>query len=379
MILNSNEILREYFDYSDSDTVRTIAEAADDNLLLSALTSKLYDKIVEKADKIDFSTIARSRGDITKIENYASLVECIDIIRNIIVQYKEDQYPVDVVSSAMENIRSRTDIFRKAFTVNAPLPTLLYNTVVAAIVSSISFLIATCIEYVKTPQSDSIQVALDTVAYHKTFENLLFENLKKFNDGCASGEMDDTLRVCMERSKIRKESMVEDDEEQVEIQHDAPFLSDDEIKKDTIVHDKCKNVKINEGLISSATHVVSRVFLFIAKFLIRLIRDLVYFFFSSKQKISDYYIVQAELLEMNAYQLQYNNTVDVEKRKQIFDKQMKIVAKWRNKANKYNVDYTTSKKAAANLSNQEAKQYTVGELDNYNPNANDAFSGSALF
>ena len=58
---------------------------------------------------------------------------------------------------------------------------------------------------------------------------------------------------------------------------------------------------------------------------------------------------------------------------------MKIVAKWRNKANKYNVDYTTSKKAAANLSNQEAKQYTVGELDNYNPNANDAFSGSALF
>lgn len=373
MVLSMNDVLREHMDYSDYDTIKAIAEASNENQLLSALTSKLYDKIVEKADKIDFSSVSRSRGDITKIENYTSLVECIDIIRNIVIQYKENQFPVDTVNSAMENIRSRTDIFRKAFVINAPLPTMMYNTIVASIVTSISFLIATCIEYVKSPQAESFQIALDTVAYHKTFENLLFENLDKFNKACASGEIDDTLKLCMERSKMKHESA------EIKVKPDAPFLSDEDIESDIVaVHDKGKE-KLNEGLISGSSYVVSRVFLFIAKYLIRMIRDLVYYFYASRQKISDYYTTQAELLEMNAHQLRYDSTIDVDKRNKIFNDQMKIAAKWRNRANKFNVDYTTSKKAATDLANKEAKQYAIGDLDNYNSNSEDAFAGSVLF
>ena len=58
---------------------------------------KFLPKIVEKVDDIDFGTIPRSRGDITKIENYTSLMECIDILRNIIVEYKENTLPIDTV------------------------------------------------------------------------------------------------------------------------------------------------------------------------------------------------------------------------------------------------------------------------------------------
>ena len=375
MILQEmNIVLREYMNFGDSDTVKAIVEASDQNQLLSALTSKLYDKIVEKADKIDFSTISRSRGDITKIENYTSLTECVDIIRNIVMQYKENTFPVDVVNTAMENIKSRTDIFRKAFVINASLPVMVYNTITAAIVNSVSFLIATCIEYVKTPQAESFQIALDTVAYHKTFDNLLFESLTKFNEACKSGDLDVSLKVCMEQSKIKHESA------EVEIKYDSPFLSNEEIESDVVIHDKGCKEKVSEATLSSISYNVSRAFLFIAKYLIPIIRGIVYMFYSSRQKISDYYTTQAELLEMNAYQLQYNNTIDVDRKKKIFDKQMKIANKFRNKANKYNVDYTTSKKAAADLSNREARDYTINDLDNYNPNANEHdYSNSVLF
>lgn len=377
MILNEmNSIFREHMNYNDSDTVKAIAEASDQNQLLTALTSKLYDKIVEKADKIDFSTVSRSRGDITKIENYNSLMECIDIIRNIVVQYKENVYPVDVISNAVENIKSRTDIFKKAFVINAPLPIMIYNSIVTAIVTSVSFLIATCIEYVKSPQAESFQIALDAVAYHKTFENLLFENLDKFNEACKNNDMDSTLKFCIDKSRIKHESA------DVEIKHDDPFMSDDDINSTeedkVVIHDKKEN--LNEGVFSNISYNVSRVLLFIAKYLINIIRSLVYYYYASRQKISDFYTTQAELLEMNACQLQYNNTIDVDRRRKIYDKQMKIADKFRNKANKFNVDYTSSRKIANDIANKEAREYTIKDLDNYNPNMeNIDISNSILF
>ena len=39
-----------------------------------------YDKIVAKVDKIDFGTIPRSRGDITKIEDAKNCKGCLNRI-----------------------------------------------------------------------------------------------------------------------------------------------------------------------------------------------------------------------------------------------------------------------------------------------------------
>ena len=126
-----DEIVREHMNLMDRTTRKTIIslDEADQNQLLAALTSKLYDKIVEKVDDIDFGTIPRSRGDITKIENYTSLMECIDILRNIIVEYKENTLPIDTVSSAVENLKQRKALFMKAYALNVEMPIILYNTI----------------------------------------------------------------------------------------------------------------------------------------------------------------------------------------------------------------------------------------------------------
>lgn len=370
MVYDFNQIMREYMDYSNMDTVHAIAEASSNqNQMLVALTSKLYDMITAKADKVDFSTISRSRGDITKIEKYDQLVECIDVIRNIVVAYKEDTHPVDVVSMALENLKSRTNMFKRAFVIGSPVPIMTYNNIGMAVVYSVSFLISTCIEYIKEPGAETFRMALDTVAYNKTDSNLLFNNLESFNESCKSGDFDKAMEVVLNQSKVKRESA------EIEVKPDSPFLTPEQIQNGVVVHDDkddCGDQTVQEGLgtaltIGAVGYGISRGLLFLVKQLIPVLRNITYFWFSSKQKFSDYWAAQADLLEMNAYQLQYNSTMDLDRKKKIIDKQLKIAAKWRTRANKWSVDYTTSKKNAENISTVEAKKFAISDID-YNSN-----------
>ena len=215
MVCTEFEILmKEYMNYSDRATVRAIAEATSDNQsqILTALTSKLYNLIVAKADKIDYSTIAKSKGDITKVQNYNELEECISVIRKIVVEYKESTVPVDTVITAIENVKKRTGDFKKAFSIGSPIPKMMYNNIVLAIVNSVSFMIATCIEYVKSPNAASFDMALDTVAYRQTMNHLLFSTLADFNKGCANVDFDNALKLCLVK-RVALEAFIEDNEE----------------------------------------------------------------------------------------------------------------------------------------------------------------------
>ena len=373
MILsNMDELIREYMDLSDQTTLHDVAvalEASDQNQLLVALTSKLYEKIQQKADKIDYSTIARSRGDITKIDHYASLMECLDIIHKIVEEYKQDTYPVDAVFSAVDNIKQRTVTFKKAFIIGSKVPMMIYNNIVLAIVTSVSFLIATTIEFVKNPGAESYQMALDVVAYNRSRDNLLFQNLAMFNESCAKSEMDAALTVVLRQSTIKRESM------EIEVKPDTPFLSDEEIDNDeAIIHDNDKEVQHE----SIGPGVIARAVIFVVKLLVNCIRTLVYYFFYTKQKISDYFEVQANLLDMNAYKVQYDTNIDEKSRKSIFEKQTGIANSMRKIANKFSIDYNVSKKSALDQVKTDEEKYKSSDIG-YNPNAEGMAYDSAIF
>jgi len=391
--MDMQQFFKENFDYSDRETTKFIVEAGDDKVLM-ALTSKLYEKILEKYEKIDFSSISRSRGDITKIEKYDSLVECIEIIQKLVKQYNEDTRPIDVISSAMENIRSRTANFKKGFTFGSPIVIMTYNTIVTAIVESVSFMIATCVEYIKVPGNETFQMALDTVAYNNTRQNLLFESLATFNEGCATGEFDKAMDNCLNQSKVKREAA----EGEVEVKNDSPFLvpEGEEDQPTVVIHDvkekkeedKDGDSKLIESLLSddgvalyeedmsfwgAVTYVASRGFFFIAKFLIPALRNIVYYFYARRQAKSDYYADMAQLVQMNMYELQQNSTIDVEKKKKILEKQDKIYKNYMRKKNKYSVDYMVGKKSVEKMIKDEDKKMTYKDLD---MNTSTAFDNS---
>lgn len=204
MIINEySRIIREHFDFSDNYTrqfVSTLEEAGQEQLI-AALSAALYEKIVAKVDDIDFGTIPKSRGDITRVEGFANTNECLDIIRKLVIQYNQKTDSVDSVITAINNIRNRKDLFTKGFAIKAEMPMMIYNLMVLAIERSTSFIIATCIQFVKDPESKNVKTALDKVAYEKTMDNMLFKQLESFNTLCKNGTMDKTLKSSMTKGK----------------------------------------------------------------------------------------------------------------------------------------------------------------------------------
>lgn len=327
------EKFTEHMDMTDDKTRKTILymNEADQNAVLTSLTSKLYDKIVTKVDDIDYGDIPNTKGDITKLPNYEKLRDCISILRDIITEYKQDPTPIDELSKAMSNIMSRKDLFNKAFRMDVELPIIMYNNTVLGIIEGVSYMIATCIEFIKVPNNDSFQIVLDKMAYNKSKSNMIYSSLKKFNKSCDKGEFDKAMNHVM-NTKIKNEGAI---------------------------------VAGIAGSIGAAVVLVLAI--------IPILRELVFLFYHIRMRVSDFFDIQADLLQMNAYNLQQREDIDNEKKEKTVSKQLKIVELFRKIANK--ISFTT-KKAEVNATKEiidDSKKTKINDLDVETP------SVSALF
>lgn len=328
-----DHIFSEHFDIADPDTLKTLVnlDEADRNETLSALTSRLYDNIVDKIDDIDFGTIPLSKGDITKIENYEQMLDCIRVMRQIVEEYKQSPEPLDTILTAIENIKSRTRLWEKAYALNVELPIVLYNTIVLSIVSALSIMIGTSIEFIKSPDPQDFQISLDRVAYNKSKDNLLFRNLEKFNHCCSKGDIDKVVNNVI-------------------------------------------STNTSKGLMGGTIGIVGAIaILALVKNIIPMLQELVFFAYHTKQSVSDFFEVQSDLLQANANSLQYKD-IEPEKRNKIYTKQTKLADKFRKisnffaiKTKKAEVDTMKSVKDSYN------KKYTYSSVMEPNKNTNSLF------
>ena len=315
--------INEHMDLGDRETLKSVSylQEAEKQKVLTSLTAKLYDKIVDKGDDIDFGTIPQSRGDITKIENYDQMRECLDLIRDIVRQYGQSTRPLDVIYDAIDNMTVLKQQFQMAYNLNIELPIVIYNTIALSIVSGISYMITGCIEYVKTPDG-TFEVTLDKIAYRNSEKNLLYRNLGDFNKCCATGEMKRVIDECNHKN----------------------------VKRLT-------GAEVGMIVFSISTLVA------LMKNIIPFLQNLVYFFFHARQSISDYFAVQADLLQMNAANVVYRDTVGKDKEK-IAAKQMKIADRFRKVSNFFAVKYKKSEHDAGRDTKEDnSYRYTAGDLN----------------
>ena len=326
-------IVSENMDLQDSATLNTICSIneADRAAVLTSLTSKLYDNIVDKVDDIDFGSIATSRGDITKIENYERLLDCIELMRSIVKEYHQDTEPIGVVSDAIANVRERTRLWEKCYAMNLELPIILYQSIVMACVSSISLLISTSIEFIKNTDDGTYTAALDKVAYNKTNVNLLYNNLKKFNTACKTKQIDEVVnQVISMNAKQFTGGIV------------------------TIL-----------GGGAAMVAIISLV--------VPMLRELVFFFYNAKQSVSDFFAVQADLLEVNANNVQYKSEIPDEKKSKIADRQNKIAGKFRNVSNAFAIKMKKAQKDADDSITKEKKKYKISDISDGKLDSDDSY------
>ena len=283
----------------------------------------------------------------------------------------------------------------------------------------------------KDPENNTIQLALSKAGYNNAHNNMLYEQLEDFNRSCGSGELDNVLNEVIKKSKtINKESeelkiycpkcgalmtsdenrnmicngcsyglkedvikiimKTSDDDElfKGEIDDDQPQVPQPIIPEDTeseykpAFDDPISNV--NEigvlGGIAIGVGVAGAVALggkyaikgavYLIKYLIPKLRQLTYFFISTKVKISDALNMQSLLIEMNAYNLLNNDNYSQkseEEKKKIVAKQLKIAELLKKWSNKFAIDNKQSEKKAKELEKEDNKKADLEDIKNQLP------------
>ena len=206
-------------------------------------------------------------------------------------------------------------MFEKAYKLNVEMPIVIYNTIALSIVSSVSYMISSCIEFVKLPEDKGFEIAMDKVGAAKAKEAMLFNDLKRFNKMCGDGSFDKAMDYVMKQNANNFAG--------------ASFVFG----------------------VSSAVVIIG-----ILLSIIPLIRELIFFFYYARVKASDYFDAQSSLLMINAYNIENNLTRDAKSKKQIVDKQRKIADSFKKISNTLKVSLKTGEKKAADETTKLDKQ-----------------------
>ena len=113
--------------------------------------------------------------------------------------------------------------------------------------------------------------------------------------------------------------------------------------------------------------------------IIPVIRELIFLFYYNRVRVSDFFEVQADLLQINAYNVE-NNRLDLtkEERKNISSKQLKVAEKFRAISRSIAVQASDAEnKASKEIKKEDSKKYKASDVMEELPDS--AASSSALF
>lgn len=352
------EAFTEHFDLTDTATRRTLLSLneAEQASVLTALTSKLYDHIVAKVDDIDYGEIPSTKGDVTKLSNYFKLRECINLLHDILKEYRQDTTPIDEIALALANIEARKDLFNRAFRMNVELPIIVYNNIVLSIINGVSYMIATSIEFIKTPNKDSFETVLDKVAYAKTKSHMLYGNLKKFNKCCEKNKFDNAMNHIIE--------------EFVDIREGAVIGAVTKAGADIAA--KLGLTKLTgmaaaagKGALMVSGKVIAVIAIIIG--IVFMLREMIYLFYYTRMRVSEFFDIQADLLEMNTANLENNNTMEQSKKEKIASRQYKIVDLFRRMANKISINGRKAEVESTKEIETESKKVNIRDIEDELP------------
>lgn len=334
-----DQIMREHFDILDNKTRRTLLSVneADRTNILVSLSNKLYDSIMKKVDDIDYGGIPVSKGDITKIPNYLDMVECLNTIRELLVETNQSTTPVDIVLKTIDNLRDSKRDWGKAFAINSDLCIIIYNNIAMGVVGATSYLISSSIEFIKDPSVNSFNIALDKAAYAKSKDALIYKNLEKFNKAYLNGDIQKTTKSLLSATtKIGESGLNEED-------------------------------VVSESILTTIGGISVGVTVLLIM-IIPLLRFFVTLWFDMQQSFSDFLALQADLIQMNAERLKEDRIHTEEQKKKIYEKQTKIATRFRKASNFFMVKYKKSEKVADKESKDNEK-YKIDDVEDTKPDS----------
>lgn len=273
------------------------------------MVSKLYDSALNKKH-VNFGKIPDSKGKIVDFEGYKSMIEVIGIIRSL----SKNSPELETLQTAIDNIVGLSQQFELGFKLKKEFVIMTYNSLVMSCVVGTSELISAYVDFVKSP--DAVELTFNTSKNSPS--SVIFKNLANFNTSVKKGEF---VKIINTVNKGDKESFT-----------GAGALLP---------------LAIIGGLLA----------------IVPIIRELIFYFYASRMKLSDYLKLQSEFLEFNKIAVENNKSMTVDKRKKIIKKQAKVADNLRKMSDKIRVDSQSAERHAIVEIKKENKNYTLGNMN----------------
>ena len=372
MITNADymQIVSEAYDLSDPYIKKKVifCNEAKRQENIENIVGRLYTHIKNDVTGIDFGTIPRSKGIITKIDNYNGLVDCINSIHDLVKSYNQPTKSVDELTTAINNIKNRERVFTKAFTLNIEFPIMLYNMTVTAIVSATSLLMSSSVEFIKNGH-DSFTTSLDKVGYVKSKDHLMIEYVSQFNRNCANGTIDKLVNSCIKNNITNTNESTIVDAQNVKSVNEGIFWKDnDDGTKTPTAATAITGVIMGAGakyIIPAIASSPLGIFItavigagITAVLFLFLFRKVAFFVLKTRMDISDWFEIQANYLQINAENLKYrDDPKGDDHKKKVYDAQMKWVDRFKKIANKLALTDSKARKETDDNERNESHQH----------------------
>lgn len=278
----------------------------------ATLIQNLYESTLKRKN-FDYGHIPDSKGDIDKVKHIEDTIAALDILQDLYSKNNITDDSVSVVKNAISNVRQFKLHFVNAFQINNEVVIILYNSIVMSIMDATSMLIANYTTYIMGSDPNfSIRGDID-----KNKGVVSIKNLRSFNSLCDNGTMAKGLSWFKDEHR--------------------------------------KNLAGEEIIIAGAI-------LAVILSIVPLCREIVYFFYYSRVKMSDILNMQADFLEMNKLAVEASSKSPSEK-KNIIKKQQQVSKKMRKTADKLMINNVDTNDVAKKEIKDENSLWSLNTIE----------------
>ena len=360
-------VINEVYDLSDDDLRKQLIFCNEAQKLSNVehILNNLYNHIISNTTEVDFGTIPKSKGNITKIENFQQLIDCIDSIHKLILEDKDDTIIVDQISTAINNLQQRQRVFEKAFVMNIEFPVFIYNYTALSVVSCTSLLISTCIEYVKNGHG-SFDESFDKTSYVKTKDHVLYKGIVSFNQMCQDKSLDKIMDACIKNNAVAESTILTEKNEIGRVARGAASLGVKLGYLGTLASKTASGKNVASNIIAAASKfgtfgkIITGITIVISALIVLLmtIKQGLYYYKWGRMKFSDWLDVQANYLQINAENLKYreDRKGSDEHKEKVYNRQMKWVERFKKWSNFFMLKDKKAQKDAKDEDEQDRKR-----------------------
>ena len=311
MLNYGRKILRENCaSFAERRELETVLES-NGAQLDATMVSRLYKSAIDKSHVVD--SWEDSKGDITKFEGYIPMKESLQIVENLSDKAGVNIPELMTINETLNVLEANRESFVKGFMLNNELVTLIYNTIVYACVEATSSLISSYVEYVRNVNTTEFTL----VKTGKLSADTTFRNLKAFNQSHKKGDLTRILKGATNN-------------------------------RENFLGVSGTSVAIGAVVIGAALSVVP------------IIRELIFTYYYTRSRMSDYLEHQALLIELNRKSIE-TASVPLKDRKKVIEKQTIQARQFRQLSERIKVSGSRGEIDANTAIKQENKTWKIEE------------------